>query len=123
MCLSLLGNPACSAKGIRATVCIVDAKSLGFQCNFNGEKKGYFVPFEQGGDLMCSSPEETEDFLKACKQDHKILDIVMCSWVSGSFLCMSKVAQAYTMSPEKVDNYFCLGHQDFKRLGERCLKP
>lgn len=106
------------ASGLKAQVCIVDAAHLGFQCA--GQNiKSHFVLFEDGRELQCASPKDSEEFLKQCKE-HKVLPIDMCSYDGASFLCTTPQGDAYRLLYQDADNYMCLSAQDFRRLRERC---
>lgn len=107
----------CGPKGLDLLVCIVDAKSLGFQCSKDQGATGQFILFEQGVALECASPEDTEKFLKACK-DHKVVEVTICSYSveKKSFVC----EDGTLISIEKADNYVCLSPKDRTRLLERC---
>lgn len=108
------------ASGLKATVCLVDSANAGFQCAYNGDAAhGYFLPLEKGADLLCASPEDTEDFIKACK-NHQILPIPLCSLNMPGFLCTTPSSDHYYLSLPQLDNFVCLSSIDRKRLIQRC---
>ena len=103
--------------GVQTTVCIVDAVSHGFQCANKDDSS--FIKFEDGKKLLCTSPEDTEAFMKACK-NHKLLEVTVCRFDISTFLCMSPQGNETHLLPAQADNYFCLSIKDRKRLIERC---
>lgn len=109
------------AHGVVITVCVVDSQNKGFQCVKQDQKDGYFLPFEKGSDLLCASPSDTEDFMKACKQ-HNVINITLCSINGESFLCKGPgtMDMPYPISQLAGDNFVCLNPQDRKRVIERC---
>ena len=108
------------AGGPRVTACVVDASSGGFQC-VDYKKKETFIPFESGQSLGCSSPYETEAFMKACKEG-KVIVVDVCSYNTGRFQCLAKSGDNYDLALSKADNYFCLSSHDKLRVIERCKK-
>jgi hypothetical protein len=75
-----------------------------------------------GIDLICASPQDSEDFLKECKAG-KVIEIPLCSYAphEAAFLC-AFYASKTSLTPEQADNYFCLLPKDRKRLIQRCIK-
>ncbi len=116
-CLGVLASSC--AHGLRTTVCIVDYNNSGFQCSGEKKKLAYFLAFEKGKDLLCYSPTDTENFVKACK-DHIILPVTSCSYSNGAFLCIDPSKGSFYISPLQASNYFCLSPRDHSRLIERC---
>lgn len=93
---------SCSHGGVRARVCIVDEKSLGFQCILNGMKDGFYLSSEEGRDLLCASPTATEKFFKSCK-NHEV-----------SSLADSPFGES------RLDRSVCLSLKDLNRIIDRC---
>ena len=116
---SILFASLVSCKGARVTVCVVDAPNSLFQCS--DDKKQFSKTLEEGRNLKCSSPAETESFLKACKQG-KVLDMTLCTYQhSIEFSCIDPQKNEQMVSLDDVDNYFCVTDQHKKRIIERCL--
>ncbi len=116
--LGVLGtSSSCAHGGPDVTGCVVDSASLGFQCA--NSKTKYYITFEQGKDLLCASPSDIEDFLKACK-DKKVILITLCRFDTPLFTCTKSPGEQFQDVPEHMDNYFCLSQKDRKRVIERC---
>ena len=102
--------------GLKVTACVVDAAHESFRCTHGSSKTT--VPLVQGEALLCASPIDTENFLKACKEK-QILDITLCQYEGAEFTC--KLDGVVTeISVADADNYFCLSALDFSRLKQRC---
>ena len=108
--------------GLQTQLCIVDAPLQGFDC-VNSQKQKTFVKFADGLSLKCASPEDTEDFLKAC-ENHQILPITLCNVQMNSivtFVCLEPNGMKYSVPIPDVDNFVCMTDQDRKRVEDRCL--
>lgn len=104
---------------------MVDAKESGYQCVKYPDTR-FFLSYEQGKDLKCVSPTDLELGLKACKQHSPLPDYTICELdlVRQMFYCKLDSASAGSfMSPQEVDNFFCLSDQDRRRILERCKYP
>lgn len=110
------------AHGIRLEVCLVDAVNSGFRCSGEDIKKKFFLTFDQGKSLVCASLTDIEQFVKACKEK-RTLEITLCSYDSGSFLCIDPIKNSFRLSLDKVDNYFCLSPKSQVRMRARCKTP
>lgn len=94
---------------------------MGFQCATSKEKQ--FIQLKDGKDLMCISPDDFEQFLKACKKDHRVLAVTVCKFFELDpvmFTCAPPDGQSFPMSIDQVDNYFCVSPSDRRRIEERC---
>lgn len=112
-------NNGCSPSGPAVTLCIVDASNHGFQCA--DQKNKFFMPFEKSLSMVCASPFDTEEALKACKAGY-ILPITLCSLhlESIDFLCVEPSGNQKYIAISDADNYVCMNNEDRKRLLERC---
>lgn len=99
----------------------MDLKSQGYQCITEPNIKS-FKTWKQGQEvgLKCASPQETEDFLKACKQQHQVLPITLCHYIPDGFTCVDPDGHQFPLDWNAADNYFCMDDQDWKRTRERC---
>lgn len=112
-------SASCKSTGARITVCAVDVANSAFQCSDNGERQ-FEMPFEKGYNLECSSPEDTEYFLKACKRG-EIVEVTECRYKDEEkFFCVDVTNQSFDMPISLMDNYFCLTPQNRKRVIDRC---
>ena len=105
------------ASGPKVRVCMVDAKNLGYQCVDSKNRKS-FRPLDE--DVGCSSPYDTEAFLKACK-DGEILPITVCRYHYPHFYCEEPGGGQYFITVNAADNYACVSDQHRKRIQERCI--
>jgi hypothetical protein len=101
------------------TGCVVDSEGRIFACVKKNERSE--IAFKDGAHLLCSSPEDTESFMKACKRG-QIIEVALCSYKieSDSFFCTLSNQQAYERSVDQTNNYFCVSANDRKRILERC---
>lgn len=108
-------------KGARVTVCIVDAPNYGFQCaDSDSNKKDYFLPLSEGKHLRCMSPEDTESFLKACKQG-QVVEGTECIFEEGNqFVCRDLLGREYPLVVDEADNFFCVSKLHKERIIDRC---
>ena len=100
----------------------MDVTSQGFECAY--KKQSRFLTYEQGADLICASPQDTELFLKACKKGIYLpitvcsVDIVDINFPKGE---CTEISGKITYSPiNDLENWVCLSPQDKERLLERC---
>lgn len=114
---SALFLASCGHSGPLITACVVDAKNEGFQCAQKDKK--FFIKFEDGTNLICVSPTDIEQLLKACKQ-HKIIQTTECKWTEARFLCVDPDGNHHQEIPDLIDNYFCVSEKDKRRILERC---
>jgi hypothetical protein len=107
--------------GLKVTGCIVDTLDSGFQCFKPGSKDGYYLSFEAGAALTCSSPADTEAFLKSCNKLPLYVP-TLCSFDphSNGFLCTSRNGVVTLIALDKASNFYCLSVQDRGRLIDRC---
>src|SRR5690349_14312253 len=92
--LTLLASSSC-AHGLKATVCVVDSTNWGYRCVYG--KNEFFVAFQDGKDLLCASPSDTELVIKMCKQ-HQIADVPLCKFRGNDFSC----TDGKTLLPESA---------------------
>lgn len=123
MALSVLlgGLVDCAGGGPKVDICVVDAASHGYQCVDYPESE-HFVPFSDPRDLGCTSPADTEAFLKACK-DKKILLVPVCKYSPqwDDFYCLRPDGHGQFHLPLKdSDKFVCLSEIHRKRIYERC---
>lgn len=95
------------------SVYVVDSANGGFE----GESE--FVSFDDGTDLLCSSPSDTEELLKACKEQ-RVIVVTLCSYLKPNFLCTDPSGKQFRLITSDADNYVCLSPTDHRRLLERC---
>ena len=112
---------ACASLGPAITACTVDVDKNGFDCVTYPSKKS-FIAFSLGLDLLCASPEDTEDFLKACKEQNQILPITYCqlSIFEKYFTCTDPNGETSELPVKDADNYFCVSELNLKRIKQRC---
>lgn len=119
--LMLFQSFSCSTyPNLAIDVCVVDSVHLGYQCvDFMDET--IQVPFDTPYQLSCSSPEESEIFLKACKIG-QVKEISLCSYQKHEkdFRCIRGKAMDFRLSIDQVDNYLCFSDQHRNRILERC---
>lgn len=115
-----LAFSGCAHSGPDIFACVVDAAHDGFQCADN--KKKWFISIKEGEDLECISPSDLEDFLKACKEDHRAIPVTLCrlDLANNDFECSPPVGVGFIKSIVEVDNYFCVTEQSKKRIIQRC---
>jgi hypothetical protein len=118
--ISSVSLSSCKHGGPLVDICIVDEKREGFQC-VSYKDKEYYLPFLRGSHLLCSSPYDTEDFLKACKKG-QVLIVTLCSYdlENKDFKCKDKKGQEFHISSKQAENYACFTSQHRKRIIERC---
>ncbi len=119
----VLSNACAHHPGPDVQVCIVDVQNHGFQCA--NETSSVFLPFEKGEALQCVSPIVLEGFIKDCKAGAKVeeKDLEICSlqYSESRFACLNPQSlETFYVALADSDNYFCLSHQDLKRVLERC---
>lgn len=119
----IIASSGCTSKGPKVTVCIVDVKHDGFQC-VQYPNTRYFLPAKDGKNLLCASPAEIEDAIKACEK-HQILQITLCKLKSDldGFTCKNPQGHESNLPWGDSDNYGCMTQKDFKRILERCDPP
>lgn len=110
--------------GLIVTGCVVDASSLAFQCIKTGEKEGFTLSLDQGEKLICSSPDDTERFLVACRESHVAITVEVCSYQKNDaqFKCTVPGGGVYYARPQLVDNYYCLSPRDRSRVVKQCSR-
>lgn len=111
---------SCASGGPKVTVCIVDAPNSGFQCvDHDGNEN--FVALRDGSRLACSSPDESEQFLKACKNGI-VKKITACRYQieQAIFRCKKPDQSEYDLLIRQADNYVCMTDRDIRRIIERC---
>lgn len=113
LCAGLVNN-SCGPKGLDVEICVLDAPKLQFACA-KGEGPSRLLKFEEGKDLICISPQDTEKVLKSCK-NHTIISIPLCSVSTGGLICSDGSSRSWDQS----DNYACLHQKDYGRMLERC---
>ena len=117
--LILFVSLASCKHGAKVTACVTDVNNLAFQCSENGERQ-FSIAFEQGYSLECTSPEDTEYFLKACKKG-EFVEVTQCRYKdASSFLCVDVTNQSLEIPMQLMDNYFCLSSQHRSRVIDRC---
>lgn len=103
---------------------MVDSVNSGFQCYNEKNKDGFYVSFYDGRTLLCTSPYEMEDVLKACKQGLPLPSVLYCAYSpdKSGFICPAEGGVQGVFPPNQMENYYCMSKQDIKRVMERC-KP
>ena len=117
--ISVLLLQSCNKSGPAITGCVVDIQNKGFQC-LKYPKTKFFLPFGLGLDLGCSSPQDTEEFLKACER-HQIIEIPEChlTALEDHFECIDG-NEKFSLELEEADNYFCVNELNRRRIIDRC---
>jgi hypothetical protein len=108
------------AHGPKVQGCVVDHKRQTFDCEGVGGNQ-ITLPLSKGTDLYCFSPQDFEQFMKACKQGI-VKRFPTCQYTptKSKFTCKGENNSLFDLSTEKVDNYFCVNHRDRNRIEERC---
>lgn len=111
---------SCASPGPKVTVCVVSAQSEVYDC-IDGNNTKTQVPFSQDPGLICSSPHDLEEALKACKAGN-ILTVTSCTlkYANSEFLCVQPNGSQFFLLYPDAENYVCLSGQDKQRLLERC---
>jgi hypothetical protein len=118
--ISFVSFSSCKT-GPKVSACIVDYKNNKFQCMHY--KNGPFeMSFQEGHELLCSSPDDTNEFLKSCKIGPKPAEVTLCSYRRewSDFRCVEPDGDSFSLVVEAAENYFCLSPRDLKRVIERC---
>lgn len=101
------------------TACVVDLPNDGFECIKTEEEKGALVSFSNAPDLICTSPKDLEDSLKACKRG-VFLPVKVCTVSKGAVSCNDTIGAPFSIELKAMDNYMCFNAQDRKRIFDRC---
>jgi len=123
LALSLILGASCNKAGPAITGCVVDAAKDGFDCVTYPSTKS-FLPWSLGVFLSCASPEDIEDFLKAC-ESQQILPITTCKLEvnQDKFQCTDPHGFKIEISLDEADNFFCASSLNWTRMKQRCSKP
>jgi hypothetical protein len=111
---------SCTHPKLAIDACVVDSLHLAYECvDFMDE--AIHLPFDAPNDLSCSSPQESEGFLKACKVG-QVKEMPLCSYRNDAkdFRCTQGKEMEFLLSIDQVDNYLCFSSQHRKRILERC---
>jgi len=109
----------CAPSGPAIEGCIVDVQSKGYLCT-NESKVKSFRSWEQGMKLKCVSPDDTELFLKSCKQPPLYQPTFCVLNLDKQIFECSRDQVSYSLEISQADNYFCLNDIDIRRIIERC---
>lgn len=106
-------------QGPIVTSCVVDMKNGGYQCGRIDQADPFFLSFSDAATMVCVSPMDLEDSLKACKKG-EVLIVPLCTISNRLVACQDIEAKPVVKDLTEMDNFWCLNQVDRNRLLQRC---